>query len=653
MRRFGNRRPEGAEIGRGAVLWSVALLAMLSVAARAQAAPQQNAAAAPAATAPAPQANHARPPTQSERRRATKLYLAASKLYVNGQFEAALKNYEEAARLDPTNNDYRLAADVARSHAVTALIQSAAKDRLGGNAAGARAALSRALALDPANPEITQHLYELSDDALSRQTRPLYEQAASTLGEIEPLLSAPGLRSFHVRNDQRQVIQQVFKAFGVDAMLDESVRPTPVRFELDDVDFATATRLLGLATDTFYVPLDSHRVLAARDTRENRQQFMREQLETIYLAGLTDTELTDVGNLAKNVFNIQQVASDPANSSITLRAEPSILDNFNASMRSLLEGHDQVMLDVRLIQVARANGRNTGAQLPQTFTAFNLYAEEQSILNANKDLVAQIISSGLASPNDPIAIILLLAAAGGSIPSNLLTGGFALFGGGLTQSALSPGPASFNFNLNSSESRAIDNLQLRLGDGEASTIKEGTRYPIQTASYSSLGPNIPNIPGLTGAGNSSNLSSLLGALGGAGPNIPMIQYQDLGLNLKVTPKVLRSGSVALTVEMKIDALSGSSVNGNPILNTQSYSAVITLKEGETAEIASNLDQSESRAISGTPGLSEIPGLNDVSDKTVQKNYATLLVVMTPHLVRATQAAGHTPQMIVEKGATTR
>ena len=37
------------------------------------------------------------------------------------------RSYEEAAKLDPGNTNYRLAADVARSHAVTALIQSAAK----------------------------------------------------------------------------------------------------------------------------------------------------------------------------------------------------------------------------------------------------------------------------------------------------------------------------------------------------------------------------------------------------------------------------------------------------------------------------------------------------------------------------------------------
>ena len=85
----------------------------------------------------------------SDRRKAAKLYLAASKLFVGEQFEEAMHGYEQAAALDPGNADYPLAASVARSHAVTALIQAAAKDRLRGDAGAARAALAHALELEP------------------------------------------------------------------------------------------------------------------------------------------------------------------------------------------------------------------------------------------------------------------------------------------------------------------------------------------------------------------------------------------------------------------------------------------------------------------------------------------------------------------------
>lgn len=586
-------------------------------------------------------------PPAGARNRATKLYLSASKLYLDGHFEEALAEYEQAAQLDPTNPNYAMAAQVARSHAVTHLIQAAARDRFAGNAAGAQASLERAQQLDPTNPEVVEHLDELAGDVVRGRPSPLYQQRSSGLGGVEPLISASGMRSFHIRAGEHELIEKVFSSFGVTALLDDSVQKEQVTLDLDNVDFATAARALDLVTDTFYVPLDAHRVLVARDTPENRQEFMRKALETVYLSGLNSEQLTQAGTLARNVFDIEQVATDAEAGTLTLRGTPQSLEAFNANIHDLMAGESQIVVDVRVIQVAHTSERNTGVQPPQSISAFNVYSEEQSILNANESLVQEIISSGLASPDDPLAILGILLASG-EVSSSLFSGGLALFGGGLTESALSPnGPATLTFSLNSTDSRALDNVELRLGDGEAGTVKEGTRYPIQTSIYTSASSGA-SIAGLTGAGTSSALGSLLSSLSTTSPTVPMIQYQDLGLTLKITPKVLRNDDVALTVDLTIDGLSGTSLNGDPILNNQAYSGVVTLKKGETAEIASELTRSQSRAISGTPGVNQIPGLNNIQDNDLQKNYSTLLIIMTPHVVRANQPAGHTPPMIVEK-----
>ena len=60
-------------------------------------------------------------------------------------------------------------------------------------------------------------------------------------------------------------------------------------------------------------------------------------------------------------------------------------------------------------------------------------------------------------------------------------------------------------------------MQLRLGDNEGGTIKTGSKYPIMTSSFSSLGAGSLNIPGLTSAGSSGGLGGLAGlaGLGGA------------------------------------------------------------------------------------------------------------------------------------------
>jgi type II secretory pathway component GspD/PulD (secretin) len=614
----------------------------------------QSAAAGPASAAVPTQDKHAhdakpaRTVRNADRRRAAKLYLASSKLFVDEKFEEAMRGYEQAAALDPGTADYGLAASVARSHAITALIQAAAKDRLRGDAAQARATLAHAFELDPKNMQVNQHLYELGDDALLGQPRPRYAQDAGTAGDAIQLAPAAGVHSFHLRADGRQMVQKVFNAYGIDVSVDSTVQSTQTRLDLDDADFETATRILGLITNSFYVPLDARHVLVARDNRENRQEFTPLEFETVYLPGLSSTELTDVVNLAKNVFNAQQAVAEPSSGTITIRASQSAMSAFNATMRELLDGRNQVMLEVRLIQIAHTSMRSTGVLPPQSMSAFNVYTEEQSILNANQSLVQQIISSGLAAPGDTLAILGILLASG-DISSSLFTNGFALFGGGLTQSALAPGKATLNLNLNSSDSRELDEMELRLGDGEDATIKSGTKYPIQTSSFSSLASSTATIPGLTGAGSSSSLSSLLASYGGSVPNIPQVQYQDLGLTLKATPKVLRDGNVALKIDMKIDALSGTTINGNPVLNNRAWSGVVTLKQGESVEVVSDMDKSETRAVSGIAGLSEIPGLNNMTGVDTQKNYATLLIIMTPHVIRGTQAAGHSPMLRVERG----
>lgn len=647
-----------------AILPSLGLAQAASPAAPNQQVPAQSvpAAAAPDSNAQGKDSNTSQQPRNSDRRRAVKLFLDASKLFEKEQFEEALHEYQRAAALDPSNRNYILAAELASSHAVTALIQAAAKDRIRGDATAERAALEHALALDPRNIQVTEHLHELGDDAIRGQSSPIYKQTADLVGEPLKLEPVDGVHSFHLHMDQRQAIQQVFKAYGIQATVDDSIRLTQTRMDIDDADFDQAMNALSLVTNSFYAPLDAHRVLVARDSQDLRKRFDRLSLETIYLPGLTPAELDEVGNVAKTVFDLSQTTQatvDHSAGTITLRAPALTLSAFNTTIRDLIDGHNQVLLEVNLIQLAHTNDRNTGIQPPQSISAFNVFAEEQSILNSNQSLVQQIISSGLAAPGDTLAIIGILIASG-QVSSSLLSSGIALFGGGITQSALSPGTLTANLNLNSSDSRELEHMLLRLSDGStggtdaaSGTIKSGTRYPIQTSSFSGLSASLPNIPGLTGAGSSSSLGSLLGSLGGSVPNVPQVEYQDLGLTLKATPRVLRNNDVALNIDMKIDALAGTSINGNPILTNRAYSGVVTLREGEGVVVVSELDKQESRAISGVPGLSEVPGLNDITDKDIQRSKSTLLIVMTPHVIRGTQAAGHSPMMRIERTTTAR
>jgi len=566
-----------------------------------------------------------------------------------------MQGYRKAAELDPGNRNYAAAVEVARSHAITALIQAANKAHMKGDEAADRAALARAHELDPGNAEVAEHLHELGDDQIRGMSKPLYEERTDELGGAEDLEPSAGMHSFHLRTDQRNALMQVFKAWGIQATVDDSIRPTQVRLDVDDASFPQAMHIAGLVTNSFYVPLDAHRALVAKDTQDNRRQFMRQELETVYLPGLTTTELTEVGNLAKNIFEAQQAVVEQSAGTLTVRAPADTLAAINATLRALIDGRSQVLLDVRIIQLSHSNERNTGITPPQSFSAYNLYAQEQQILNQNASLVQQIISSGLAAPGDTEAIIAILIASG-QVTSSLFSQGFAIFGGGKTLSAISTPGFTANLSLNSSDSRELEQVQLRMSDGDdGSTIKTGSKYPIMTSSFSSLGAGSLNIPGLNLPGSSAGLGGLAGlaGLGGAGINVPQVQYQDLGLTLKVKSSVMRNSDVALNIDLKIDALAGSSINNVPVLNNRAYTGVVTLRQGETVVVAGELDKSEMRNISGIPGLSEIPGLNDITNKDVTRNSATLLIVMTPHVVRGPQPGGQTPMMRVVKGTTTR
>jgi general secretion pathway protein D len=606
------------------------------------------------------------PVSSKNTRRAAKLFLSAAKLYEAGKFEPALKQYEQAAALDPDNQDYAAAVEVARSHAVTALIQTAAKARTQSNTAAARAALAHALDLDPKNASVAEHLRQLADDTLAEYAPEKPARPSYVLAPPVELAPSAGTQSFHLHISAQQLVRQVYKAYGIDASLDSAVPITVTRFDLDDASFAEATHALALATGTFAEPIDPHRVIVARDTSQMRAQYQRNAYESISLAGLSQSggssqnEMTDIQSIAKNVFEIQRMNLDTGSATLALRAPISTLNAFNATWSGLSGGQPEVLIDVKIIQLEHDNARNTGVQTPQQMGVFNVLAEANSLLQANQALVQQIIASGLAGPND-IATILAILLASGQASGSVFNNGFAIFGGNCslqsgtcspTAFGLEPGTTTLNLNVNSSETRELDNYQFRLQDGEKGTLKSGERYPITTSTYTSSFSSTLNIPGLNTAGNSGSLGGLLSQLSNT-PTIPMIQYEDLGLTFTATPRILRSGDVALNVDMKIVSLAGGSVNGIPVLNNRAYTGMAVLRADEAAVVASEVDSSEIRAISGMPGLSEIPGLNNATDNSTQKSYATLLIVMTPRVVRLPYGKDASPMLKLERNAQAR
>ncbi|HEX3471638.1 MAG TPA: hypothetical protein VHT28_10675 [Silvibacterium sp.] len=612
----------------------LALAAMLaagsSLCARAQ---QEAPVAVPPTTAKADQAPPQKPPSAREKREAEKIYLAGAKALEHENFKTAEEDFENAVALVPDNQQYQTAREIARQHHVTALVQAADKAKLLGRPDEARSDLIQAFRLDPTNPMVAQHVDEIAQNG-TPEPEQQHAEAETAGGPIE-LVPAQTRHSFHLHTNSNDLLRQVLTAYGISATLDSSIKNQTVRFDADDVDFNEAARMIKLVTKTFFVPLDPSRVLVAEDTKDNRTKLERLAVETVYFPGLTPTEISDMGNVARNLFDAQQATVSPSNSTLTVRASAGKLAALNSTLAEMLEGRSEVQLEVRLYNIAKSRALNIGVQLPQQATVFNVPSELNSFLSTNQSLVQQIISSGLASAGDDAAIAAILIASG-AVSGSILSQPFAVFGGGLTLTGLATSGATANLALNSSDTRSLDHVTLRLLDQEESTIHSGTHYPIITSSYSSLSASSLGIPGLSSAGISSALAGIgIGAssLASSSQVIPQVQYEDIGLTLKVKPYVQKDRDVALNLDLKIDSLAGTMLNNIPVLDNQQYTANITLREGASAVVVSSLSKQQSRAVTGVPGLSDLPGFQSTTNTQTQNDVSDLLIVITPHIVR--------------------
>jgi Flp pilus assembly secretin CpaC len=119
---------------------------------------------------------------------------------------------------------------------------------------------------------------------------------------------------------------------------------------------------------------------------------------------------------------------------------------------------------------------------------------------------------------------------------------------------------------------------------------------------------------------------------------PSFNYEDLGLNLKAKPLISRNSDVTLTLEMQFRTLLGQSFNGIPVISNREYKGTTMLKEGESTVIVGSVSRTDSRSMTGIPGLGSVPGLNKImTSNNKQEDDDELMMVVTPYIVN-----GNTP-----------
>jgi Flp pilus assembly secretin CpaC len=115
---------------------------------------------------------------------------------------------------------------------------------------------------------------------------------------------------------------------------------------------------------------------------------------------------------------------------------------------------------------------------------------------------------------------------------------------------------------------------------------------------------------------------------------PSAEYVDLGLKVKATPRLHGDDEVTLHLEFDIRSLSGSSVNGIPILTNRTLDQTIRLRENQTSVLSGIVEASEARSISGLPYTAIAPGVGYLTgNHTADTKDMETLFIITPRAVR--------------------
>jgi pilus assembly protein CpaC len=244
----------------------------------------------------------------------------------------------------------------------------------------------------------------------------------------------------------------------------------------------------------------------------------------------------------------------------------------------------QVLLEVRFIEIARTAGRDLGVQ-------WNRFGEH-SILNVGSRQPAQ---------NLPISGAAETAAgvlSGGS-PFGFLIG--RMVANGVTADVL------INALEEKGVARSLAEPNLVALSGDTASFLAGGEYPIP-------------------------ISSALGQI--------TIQYKKYGVGLAFTPTVLSRGLINMKIVPEVSQIDTthqvavSSTISVPALIVRRASTTVELRDGQSFVIGGLLQTTNHNEIEQLPWLGSVPVLGTLfSSKSYQQNQTDLAIIVTPHIVR--------------------
>ncbi|HWY21788.1 MAG TPA: cohesin domain-containing protein [Candidatus Acidoferrum sp.] len=532
----------------------------------------------------------------------------AKTIYEKGQdaearqnFEAAYDFYRQAYDLKPKDLRYRTSFERMRSKAAQSIVHHGVVLREQGKLQEALAEFQKAAQIDPSLFSAQQELkrtQQMLNDAVnpppqsagppSSLQRKIREAGGPV--ELAPISVVP--ITVKLTEDSKVIYQTVGQLAGINVLFDPDYTSRRIKVELNGVTLEEALQITALESKTFWRPVTSNTIFVAQDNPAKRKELEQSVLKTFYLSNISQpTELQDVVNAIRAVLDVQRVQQLLSQNALVVRGTPDQIALAEKLVDDLDRARPEVIVDIAVLQVSKDKSRTLGLSPPTSATV-----ALQSNINTTPTTTPGTTPTSSSSSGTGLNLNTL---------GNL----------NATDFQVTIPSANLSAVMGDSDTKMLQNPQVRALDNQKATLKIGERVPVATGSFQ---------PGIGGVGINPLVNT-------------QFQYLDVGVNIDVTPHVHADREVTLKITMEISSVVGqSSIGGisQPIIGQKKIEHEIRLRDGESSLIGGIMDDSQTRSLSGIPGLAQIPILGYFfGQKTQDHSQDETVFAITPHIIR--------------------
>ncbi len=491
-------------------------------------------------------------------------------------YDTAFDDYQKAANRNPKDTRFKIALARVRVTASSAHITKGRKLFQAGDVQGALAEFMHAAELDPGNEAAQQEIARVrqkqgANPQVPEIGLPQPPEEAEQLDSVEaPALLKPVSNepfSLHMTQDAKVVYQAIGKAAGVNVLFDPDYSSKRIEVDLNNVSLLDALRIVGVMSNTFWRPVTGNTIFVAQNSRTKRTELDEQAVQTFYLTNAwQQNDLNDVQTALRNVMPNAHVFGVQSQNAIVMRGTPDELLLAQQLIDDLDKPRGEVVVDIAVLEVSKNWERTLGLAWPSSFGV------------ALQPNCAQTNSCSTSSSTTSTTTT---GTTGSSTVSPTL---YNLAHLNSTNFAVSVGSATLNLLLTDNNTKVLQSPRIRATDAQKAVMKIGSKIPVATGSYQ------------TGAATAL-VSSLVNT---------QFQYQEVGVNIEVTPSIHYDRDVTLKINITVSSESGTStISGvtEPIISQRVVDQTIRLREGEASILGGIQNTQESVNWSGIPGLS--------------------------------------------------